>query len=245
MALLWFQSTAQYRLEKLYDHACLERVFLPVMLGEGRSPTLYILDRRGGELLKAERGYDVVWHQSSKELSTIFLHHSLAMNDVMVAVSAACRNLGYELERWITESEIKADYDRVSVKTASGKLQQVAVLPDSFFAVIARGRRYPFCLELDRGTMQVDRFKDKIRAYRTYHQSGKYEARFKVKSIRVLTVISTKSQAGERRLKSLKQATEEVGGEDWFWFATLTQVKPETALSALFGEERGTAKPML
>src|SRR5688572_25453953 len=52
------KATAQFRLEKLYDHGYLERKFLPVMLGQGRSPTLYVLDRKGAELLRVERGYD-------------------------------------------------------------------------------------------------------------------------------------------------------------------------------------------
>src|SRR5687768_11770657 len=52
------KATAQARLEKLYDHGFLERKFLPVAVGSGRSPTLYILDRRGAELLRAERGYE-------------------------------------------------------------------------------------------------------------------------------------------------------------------------------------------
>jgi len=37
----------QRRLERLYDHGYLERKFLPVVIGEGRSPTLYIVDRKG------------------------------------------------------------------------------------------------------------------------------------------------------------------------------------------------------
>src|SRR5687768_648646 len=68
------QATAKFRLAKLYDHGYLERKFLPVMLGEGRSPTLYVLDRKGADLLRVERGYDeLTWYSSSKDLKTEFL----------------------------------------------------------------------------------------------------------------------------------------------------------------------------
>ncbi|MCA9910134.1 MAG: replication-relaxation family protein, partial [Anaerolineae bacterium] len=49
-------AAAQRVLVRLYDHTFLERKFLPVY--EGRSPTLYVLDKRGAELLRAERGYE-------------------------------------------------------------------------------------------------------------------------------------------------------------------------------------------
>src|SRR5690606_4465317 len=114
-------ATAQYRLEKLYDHHFLERKFLPISLGEGRSPTLYILDRRGVETLRTERGYDEIkWFGTSKRLSADFLSHSIAVNDVMVLMTLACRKHGFILEQWQGENEVKADYDRVMVQSGTG-----------------------------------------------------------------------------------------------------------------------------
>lgn len=220
------KSGAQRRLERLYDHGFLERRFLPVMVG--RSPTLYVLDRRGAELLRAERGYDkLVWYGSSKQLRTDFLEHTLAINDVLVAVTLACRQLGYELETWHTESQLKARIDRVTVYTASGRRESVPVVPDSFFTVIAHGRRYPFFLELDRGTMTLARFKIKVQGYTAYYRSGAYQERYGLRSMRVLTVT-----LGEERLAHLKAATEGAGGREWFWFALLGELRPETVLSA-------------
>lgn len=220
------KSGAQRRLERLYDHGFLERRFLPVMVG--RSPTLYVLDRRGADLLRAARGYDeLVWYGSSKQLKTDFLEHTLAINDVLVAVTLACRQLGYELETWHTESQLKARIDRVTVHTASGRRESVPVVPDSFFTVIAHGRRYPFFLELDRGTMTLARFKTKVQGYTAYYRSGAYQERYGLRSMRVLTVT-----LGEERLAHLKAATERVGGREWFWFALLDELRPETVLGA-------------
>jgi hypothetical protein len=220
------KSGAQRRLERLYDNGFLERRFLPVMTG--RSPTLYVLDRKGAELLRAQRGYDeLAWYGSSKDLKTDFLEHTLAINDVMVSVTLACRQRGYELETWYTENQMKANVDRVAIYTPTGRRESVPVVPDSYFVVIAHQRRYPFFLELDRGTMTLSRFKTKVQGYMAYHRSGGYEQRYGIRSIRVLTVT-----LGEQRLLHLKAATEQVRGLEWFWFALLGELRPEAILSA-------------
>jgi hypothetical protein len=79
--------------------------------------------------------------------------------------------------------------------------------------------------------MEIDRFKNKIRAYIAYHESGTYEKRFKSSSMRVLTVVSTRfsgKASGDRRLESLKKGTEEVGGRRRFWFTTAKSISSET-----------------
>ena len=218
------KSGAQRRLERLYDHGFLERLLLPVTAG--RSPTLYILDRKGADLLRAERGYDTLaWYHSSRDLKTDFLEHTMAINDVMVAVTLACRARDYELETWQTESQLKANYDRVTLQTASGRREEVPIVPDSFFCIVAHGRRYPCFLEVDRGTMTLGRFKRKVQGYVAYHRTGGYERRYGLQSLRVLTVT-----VGEKRLVNLKEATEQAGGREWFWFGLLSDLNYETVL---------------
>jgi hypothetical protein len=127
----------------------------------------------------------------------------------------------------LTEYELKADYDRVTITTEAGTRRQVALVPDSYFAIIANQRRYPFFLELDRGKMTVKRFKEKIKAYLAYQQTGGYEKRYGTRSFRMLTVT-----IGEKHLLNLKTATEQVGGRDRFWFATLNDLNAESVFSA-------------
>lgn len=227
------KATAQYRLEKLYDHHFLERKFLPVSLGDGRSPTLYVIDRKGLEALRTERGYDdVKWFGTSKGLSADFLSHTMAINDVMIRIMLACRAHGFELEQWRAENEVKADYDRVTIQLSQGKREDIPVVPDSYFAIVAHHRRYPFFLELDRGTMTLARFKNKIRAYIAYFKSGAYEKRYAAKSLRVLSIVSTRSQSGgEKRRDNLKAAAEELTRERWFWFATLAELTSDNILT--------------
>lgn len=224
------QSAAQRVLVRLYDHGFLERKFLPVVVEErgGRSPTLYVLDRRGAELLRAEAGYtNLAWYPTSKALSPDFLAHTLAINDFRVAITVACREPGYDLATWLGENELKADYDRVTVRAPSGRSRTVSVIPDSYFTITTPRGTAPFFLELDRGTMELSRFKTKVEAYLTYRQNGGYERRFGYKSLRVLTVTP-----GPRRLENLIQAASAAGGSHPFWFALATDLTPETVLTA-------------
>lgn len=226
-------EAAKRRLRKLYDHGFLERLIPPIVPGEGRPPTYYVLNKRGAELLQAELGHDQVnWYKTSTRLSMEFLEHTVAVNDVLVAVVEACRKHGFECEQWLSESQLKADYDYVHITTPSGKRERVAVVPDSFFIIVANKRRYPFFLELDRGTMQRDRFRTKMRAYLEYYRSRAYEKRFGLQSIHVLTVVATKTMSGgERRLANLKADTEQETEGKWFLFARLAELSAETILT--------------
>jgi len=96
-------------LARLYDHAFLERKFLPVIFG--RSPTLYVLDRRGADLLRSERGYeDLAWYSSNKDLKTDFKEHTSAINDFRLSIVVAARKQGLELTTWASETQLKSDY---------------------------------------------------------------------------------------------------------------------------------------
>jgi hypothetical protein len=236
LQLLFFgeanKSGAQRRLEKLYDHGYLDRIFLPVERGAGRSPTLYILDKKGAELVRRERDPELKWYPSNKNIGSDFLEHTYGINQVMVAVAVACQKANYTLDFWLTERQVKESYDYVTITTAREKPRKLPIVPDAIFAIIADNRRFHFFLELDRATMPLKRFKSKIRAYTTYHQSGAYQKRFQTNSLRVLTVVESKSSIGEKRLPNLKQATEEAGGQRRFWFTLLKDVTPQSVLTA-------------
>ena len=213
-------------LQRLYHHGYLDRRLLPVVYG--KSPTLYVVDRRGVELLRATFGLEeIVWYPSNKDLKLEFLEHTLAINDVRIAITKAACAPDFELRHWINETELKADYDRVTIRRPSGKVQNVSLIPDSYLVL-----RTPFglahlFLELDRGTMSTERFVTKILAYQQYQKSGAYTKRYNARSMRVITVTSS-----EKRLASLKLATEKVGGSWQFSFAVLTDVNEMNVFSS-------------
>jgi hypothetical protein len=243
---LFFDSPtpAKKRLALLYDHHYLERLIFPVFVGS--SPTLYLLGEAGAKELRKKPEYsDLRWYPSSFMLKREKAEHTLAVNDTFLAVVLACRKLGYECDLWMTERELKADYDRVTISTSNGKSESVAVIPDSYFTIVAHKDRYPFFLELDRGTMTLARFKDKIRAYVAYRQSGGYAKRYGTKSLRVLTVVSTEAtDGGERRMQELVKATEATTSVEWFWFTTLKRLTVETIFHEPIWYQVGNDEPV-
>jgi hypothetical protein len=232
------RSVMQRVLLRLYQHEFLERRFLPVYPGEGSSPTLYVLDKRGVDVLRTHYGLDeITWYSSSKDLKAEFLEHTIAINDFRIAITVAAQAKGYELYKWVSESELKANYDRVSIRTQSNKLRTISLVPDSYFVLKTPLGLAHFFLEVDRGTETLGTFKSKILAYMAYHQSGAYERRYQSKSMRVLTIA-----IGVRRLENLKAATEAVGGKHRFWFAHLDEMMAESVFSQplwyVAGEEK-------
>lgn len=227
---LFFPSLHQTyaRLSLLYHHGFLDRVFLGVHADKMNTPILYVLDKRGAECLQAERGIEVQWGKRTKDISAQFLEHTIAINTVRIAVAKACgANTPYILLEWRAENDLKADYDRVTIRKDNGRLQSVSVIPDSYFVVDTPRGKAAFFLELDRGTMTTKRFKTKILAYQVYYESGAYQLRFQTKSLRILTVTTS-----EVRLDNLKRVTEEAGARLRYWFSTLDQMQRERMLTA-------------
>lgn len=234
------KAASQRRLALLYHHGFLTRVFLTVRASYMLSPALYMLDRRGAELLRSELGYDdISWTAKSHDVGQPFLEHTLAINDVRVAVTLACKTHGFTLLEWRSEADLKGEYDRVTIQQRNGSKQSVSLIPDSFFAVQTPRGKAPFFLEVDRGTETTGRFQDKIRAYQAYVQTGAYEKRYGYKSVRVLTVAFS-----QKRLESLRTVTEEVGGKERYWFALHPEITPQSVFDELIWLSCGSAELM-
>jgi hypothetical protein len=227
--ILFFPSLHQAyaRLAQLYHHGYLDRRFLGVYVHMMNTPILYVLDKRGGEVLRRELGMEVEGGKGFKQVTPTFLEHAMEINDVRVAVAKACGiTSGYRLVRWDGENELKKGYDRVTIRNEQGRSVHISLIPDSYFVLETPRGIAHFFLELDRGTMTTKRFKSKVQAYQGYYASGAYQQRYETKSLRILTV--TTSQA---RLESLKRVTEEAGGKQRFWFTTLDRIQPATVLT--------------
>lgn len=226
-------DAAKKRLAKLYDHWYLGRVALPVV--EGASPIVHVLSREGvarlRELHAGEEEYDnLTWYSSSERLKARFIRHTMAVNEVFIAVTFACEQPDWTLLEWKSESQIKSDYDPKVDSIVSGG-ERIPIIPDAYCKIrTSVGETKEFFLELDRSTMPANRFQTKIKGYRVFRQSGRCEKRYGEASVDVLTVVSSaRLRAEERRRDNLKAATEAVSGrENWFWFAALEDVSPES-----------------
>lgn len=235
------QTRAQARLWLLWQHGFLRREFLPVRGGIQNSPTLYVLDARGAELLQSDLGYNLSQvRYSRKPLSYPFLQHTLGLNDIRIAIVLACQRRGYALKTWLDERDLKADYDKVRVGS-----HWVAVIPDGYFAVRVLSGVVHFFLEFDRGPERLAVFRRKVEAYLAYYRGGGMASRFGTDRIRVLTVTEGgESLAGRERLANVKAVTEQAGGRSRFWFSSLEQVMGEDALAAPIWQVAGRDEPV-
>jgi hypothetical protein len=216
----------QRRLDILFDYSLLERRFLPRKTGEGRSPTLHILDRAGADTLKQNRQLDVKWYYSYKDVSDQFLAHTYGISQVMAYATYHSRQLAnLEIVEWLSEREVKADYDYTTITTKGKTKRQEkrAIVPDSY-CLVKHNRLFRFFIELDRAQETTDTFTQKIQAYMEYHQSRAFEKRYGGRSLRVLTVIDSPFGNGSKRLAELKAAAEKIGAQNRYWFCQLTDL---------------------
>src|SRR5919106_1245655 len=84
------------RLQLLFHHGYLDRP--PMQLdwyARGSEPLVYALGNRGVEVLETEgvvRRGGIRWDTKNRNLSRVFLHHTLAVAEIMVAFDVACRS---------------------------------------------------------------------------------------------------------------------------------------------------------
>ena len=231
------QSTAQYRLSRLFHHAYLDRHFLTMVSGgPASSPTLYTIDSHGERVLVEQRAYTPTQLRRPKggTLAWQSLEHVLRLNDFRVAVALAARARDWELDAWQDEPEFRANPDYVMVTDSRGRTRKKPVYPDGYFCLAVPQGRAHFFVEVDRATETLSKFRPQIEVYQAYTASGQYQARYSQTSLRVLVIT-----ASARRLASLKTATREAGGDRKYWFTTFDQVTPERVLTAPIWQRLG------
>jgi Replication-relaxation len=229
------------RLQLLFHHGYLDRP--PMQLdwyAQGSEPLVYALGNRAAELLEAEgvaRPRGVRWDAKKRNVSRDFLHHTLAVAEVMVAFEIACR--GREGVRFIPPEEVLAGAPEATRRLRlpfrwqvevreGGKLSRLGVEPDRVFGLRFEGEPEGrnlafFFLEADRGTMPVRRkglgqtsFLRKLLCYQETWRQGLYKAHLSISNFRVLTVTTSRE-----RMEHLVEACQSLGsgGSRLFLFA--------------------------
>ncbi len=206
----------------------------------GSEPLVYALGNRGAEILETGgdlRSGGIRWDTKNRNLSRVFLHHTLAVAEVMVAFEVACRDT--EGVEFIRPEEILAAAPeetrrlripfRWQVDVRAGeKLHRLGVEPDQIFGLRFAGkpehrRCAYFFLEADRGTMPVARqglaqtsFRRKLLGYRETWRQGLHRMHLGIPNFRVLTVTTTRE-----RIRHLVEACQSFpgGGSRLFLFA--------------------------
>ena len=228
---IFFPSSqaANIRLRRLWENGYLERYFLPTLIFHGSSQALYMLDRKGADIvsvglgierLKVLQGMRYLKWKTGTSSFLLTLDHTLATAEFRIAYEEAVMDHPeIRCGGWIPERLCQEEYrhwNKVEGKV-KGKFR-----PDGFSQYEHEGRLFSFFVEVDLATMSNKAFARKVQRYLDYSRSGRYQDRFGARFFRVL--IAT---VGSERLKNLKQTTEKLT-DNIFWFTTLGQVNRET-----------------
>jgi hypothetical protein len=199
-------------------------------LYEGSRPAIYGLTRKGAALLRAY-GHDVrrrLLDGIDKERGAgwRFVEHTVSIAEFMVRLEVAAQERPdiRVLERAeILEDAPKSKRDRLVKMEATIRFGRVmrrnSVVPDALF-----GLRFNdaddsyFMLEIDRGEMPVERYKNAQRTYfakkmLTYHEANRQQRHVHdlgIANFRVLTVTTTPGRVG-RMLDTLNGITRKRG----------------------------------
>jgi hypothetical protein len=254
-------QTTLRRLQLLFHHGYLDRPAAQLdWYVRGSEPLVYALGRRGAEALASEgelKPGALRSETQNRDLSRLFLRHTLAVAEVMVAFEVGCRSR--EGVTLIQPEEVLAAAPsetrrlrlpfRWQVELRVGeKLHRLGVEPDRVFGLRfadePEGRQVAyFFLEADRGTMPVERkglgqtsFRRKLLSYRETWRQGLHKAHLGIPNFRVLTVTTS-----EERVRHLVAACRMLGsgGSRLFLFADRERLGRGDVLSHEWVNGRG------
>jgi len=214
----------------LWENGYVERPEAQVasrFLYEGSRPAIYGLTRKGAALLR-EHGLDVrrrLLDGIDKEQAAgwRFIEHTVSIAEFMVRLELGVR--GRSDVRILERGEIlldapKSNRDRLVKLEASirlnGALRKNAAVPDALFGLRFNDEEKSyFMLEIDRGEMPVERYRNAQRTYfakkmLTYYEANRQQRHVHdlgIENFRVLTV-TTSADRVERMLAALNGITE-------------------------------------
>jgi len=220
-------TTARSLLHTLAMEKYILFLYLPRPPPTGSLPKIYTLARRGINYLKAQ-GLDVPtrFHPSEQEeKSYLFLRHTLAVNDVLLAATIlekqypAITLYGFLHERVLKRREpVKVSFELL---TSEGKqvrdkddkpiLETMRLIPDAFldFRIeqpdMDKTYRYCVLLELDRATIEEKNFRKKVRGLLAFIKSGQSTKHFGAK---LPTIAFVNAVGGIKRREQMRKWTE-------------------------------------
>lgn len=212
---LFFGTTSKcnHRLQALYQHQFLDRLYPPVEFGS--SQAVYALDTRGAEVVATKLGISpnqINWTRRHNRVENLFMEHTLGVSEAHVSLEVALRlreEKDVKLLFWKREAFLPKE--KIVIPDKSEK--KISLIPDAFFGLeLPQGKCY-FFVEVDMSTETLDRFKAKIIAYREYWKTGKFNERYNYHNFRVLTITT-----GPKRLNNLIQVAGNVGTKNMFLF---------------------------
>lgn len=254
------------RLTPLYHAGYLDRPRAQLeyfVRGGGSSHLIYALGNRGAQLLASQDSFldtTIDWAEKNKQSGREFIKHTLAVSDIRVALATACHdNAG---ARFQNHDEL---FETLPAETRSahnpwtwrvrlqydGLFQEIGLIPDDTFALfLSDGRRRPYVLECDRGTMPVERSSlsqtsmlRKFLVYESARWQGIHTRQFGWKNFRVLTTTPSIERADNMR--ALIARTPSLKHSPLFLFAAHNQLRADNILGNRWIDATGKAHSLV
>jgi len=234
---------AYKRLRELWLWDLIERVELTVpRRSAGRRPLLFGVGKRGLSTLAAGTASTLTPGQRrrSERLDSLFLAHDLTAAAVWAHLQPVIRSGCITGCRWVHERELKARRVRVR-DPATDRL--LPVLPDAYVELTYPDGTVQSCmLEVDMGTLTLERFGRKLRAFEEYLRQGLFAKQWQRSAFEVLVL--THSEERLRRLWEIGRREVPRPGWRWYSFATfdvltLQQFTTDDAWLTLEGDATG------
>src|SRR6266699_2117349 len=212
--------TVRTRLLHLEKKGYISSIYLPTVR-KGNFPKIFYLASGGLNILR-KQGFDVPhrYHATEqKEKQYLFLKHTLAVNDVLIAANRVAKQFPqvilYEFRH---ERELKRDPEKFTItlyhETESDaeqatvwKQEDFYFVPDAFldFHIEQENKtlRSAILFELDRDTIERRRFQEKIRGILTYIKSDRHVKRYKARKI----TVAFATTGGKKRVEKMREWT--------------------------------------
>lgn len=219
-------QTCRIRLYLLWQNKFVDRLNLPIFVGEGSPPAIYVLGAQGRRLIAEQIGLDSghIPRTDWRRNYFFLLHHTLRRNDFRAALYAACRQRDdLEFLFWKQDKDVG---DSVMLPSKTGEPTRVPLVPDGFIGLdTSKGRMYAY-VEIDRGTITLKKFLQKQRGYFRWWQDRGYVDKYGERNFRVLYVTTNESRM-ENLIKTTWRVKESNQGSGFFWFTTFNRIDPE------------------
>ncbi len=196
----------QRLVKQLTDNEYLLSLARPVV--RGKAPLVYTLARKGLNYLKSA-GLDVREYfrpAKEQEKSYLFLLHTLAINDVLIAAANLQKlDASYSLSSFTHERVLKTTPYKVKIWRADVE-ESVTLIPDAYLLFGRKKKKgkdenIPILLELDRNTTEQKHFRRNLRAQIEFIKEEGYK---KLLGTTTVTFAYAVAAGGEKRREELR-----------------------------------------
>lgn len=199
------------------------------------------LTRRGAAVLGAATGERV--RAPSPHKSLFMLGHDLARNDLAVVLAMLSRRGAITLLRWETARTKLAD---AAWLRTGGRALRVPLVPDALAVVREGGNLSALIVEIDRGTVSLERMATKFAGYHAWWRMDGPLRRFGISAVRILTLAPNVTRSLRLRQAAQQATGAKAGG--LFWFGTQDCVDltdPSRLLTATWSTAAGATAAAL